>query len=375
MNLTANPTTITAVLKAAKDGDNLALEPGFYGDYKIINKHPVSGLAVSSVDSDNPAVFNTLYFYNGVGVHFTGVKISMTPTMATNSFSPALKSTGSVDCSFSDGVIVGGNSVNGVPEDALALDSTGNILGWPTAYGVQINNSTNIKIVGNQISHFAKGIVLSINAGVSLIDNTLVDFRSSGITGGSNHDLIISGNSISTFHPWRWGQTPVGDHGDFIHLWTNAGEVVPCQNIHITNNMLTQDQGIAILGLFLEDNSGKGFSDVTIANNAIINGNHQAMRLENLVESSIQQNVLLTTSDKDAGVLFESWIPSNDVRDNLVGSMVFNKVLNPTIQAMNKLVQSVNPQAPGYFQLSLLTPEELADPVKMRWAILRQVGA
>ena len=287
---------------------------GDYGDFKIKNVNFTSEVKIVAADAGNPPVFNTIDVITSKGIRFENVVIDMRPDAATIQSTPALEIRGSSNITFSGGRIEGGSAVSGVSKDALVLDKTENVLGMPTGQAALVFDSKNIVIEDAKISDLGKGIVLYKSNDVVIANNEIYDLRTSHIISAGTDNLDIIGNKLSDSNPFRWGS---GDHGDFIHVFTIKGGT-QTYNLNISNNVLDQGSGTAILGIYLDDNGyGVGFRDVNISNNLITNGNSQGIRLENVTKSLVSDNVLLPLNSLDGkapGILVKSG--SSDVTIN-----------------------------------------------------------
>jgi Ca2+-binding RTX toxin-like protein len=292
---------LTAALASAKGGDIIKLGGGDYGDFSIKGKIFATDVTITSLSTTTPAEFHSLSVTGSQGINFVNINVDFQPTETTMNFSSAVKISGSTDISFVGGEIKGGPAVNGVPQTATELDKTGNVIGLPTGRGMTIENSKQITIEKVEIYDVHRGLVMSKSTDLVIKDNNIHDVRTSPIVGGGLSRVTIEGNHVHDATPFRWGSV---DHADFIHIWTDPGSQTGAStDIRIVNNVIEQGEGEAILGIYLDDNLNKlGFSNVTISNNLIMNGNGQGIRLENVFDSQITNNTLLQTSGtfKDA---------------------------------------------------------------------------
>lgn len=289
---------LLTALASAKPGDTILLAAGNYGDVVIRDLNFASDVVIRSADISNPAVFRSLSVGNSSSLAFEGIDVEFTPNDKTVAWSSAVSVSNSSGISIVGCEISGGAAVNGVPPSAIALDATGNVLGLPAGRGITITGSTDVVIQNVDLSVFHKGIVLIASSDVTIRGNEIHHLRTTPISGANLKDITIDGNYIHDSTPWRWGETPVGDHGDFIHFWTDpAKQTSATTGIVITNNFIQQGGGTALLGIFLEDNtSGFGYSGVQISGNVIHNGNAQGLRLENVRDSIIFGNTLIQTA-------------------------------------------------------------------------------
>ncbi len=355
-----NAAEFKLALSAAKDGDVLVLRGGNYGDVTLSGVSFSSGVTIRSAEADAPATFHSLSVVGSRGLDFVGVNIDFTPTASTLAHSSALKISKSSDVSFTDGKIEGGPAVNGVSQDAPVgtSDGTGNVLGLYTGRGVTIEWSEGVAIQNTEISALMKGVVLTEVSGLRLVDNEIHHTRTGMITGTDVSNAVIEGNNIYSSNPHNF--SGAGDHADFIHLWTDpARQTSASENITIRNNLIEQDDGQAILGIYLDDNgNGLGFKNVIISNNAILNGNYQGMRLENVFDSSVTNNTLLQTSGEAKtapAILLRNGSHNIDIHDNILAGIDV-KGNGDVVNAIghNTIAQTANASAAGYYTSQLI---------------------
>lgn len=352
---TLSPTVVSdiaglkAALSTAENGSTILLEPGDYGALLLKNLSFPSGVEIRSANPDDPAIFSSVSITNVHGLHFNQVAVNFQPDADTKSHHNAVRFTSSSDISFENSTITGGPAVNGVPISADKLDASGNVLGLPAGRGIMVSNSTNITLANNEISQFHKGIVLSKASDVSVVGNEVYDLRTTPLSGGGVSDILVDGNHFHDSNPWNFGGA--GDHGDLIHFWTVPGyDAGQGDNITITNNLLEQGDGHAMLGIYMDDNrNGIGFENLVIANNVVSNGNAQAIRLEN-AQGSVTNNTVIQPEATAIvpGIALRDGSVVN-VSDNLVGRVI----VEPNSQNSgdgNVLINRVDPKSDTYYQ-------------------------
>lgn len=346
---------LSAALASVKPGDTIALAGGDYGNLYIKSKVFSTDVNIVALDAKNPPVFDTITVYKSQGVNFVDLNVKFTPTETTVSFESAVKVSYSSDISFTGGEFQGGPAVNGVSPDALALDKTGNVIGMPAARGITVQDSKGVTIEGVDIHHFHKGIALVESSNLVIRNNDIHDLRTSSIVGGGLNDVVIDGNHMWNSNPFRWGSI---DHGDFIHIWTTT-DVGQSSNLTITNNVIEQGTGEALLGIYLDDNrNALGFTNVTISDNLIMNGDHQGLRLENVYYSKITDNVLLQTSgtSREApGITF-----AKTSHDNVATGNITAFVSGDTNTYNNNLDNSTIVQSNSEFNAGYYSADDLA---------------
>lgn len=223
--------------------------------------------------------------------------------------------------------ITGQAATKGVAQTAPG--PAGLVIGLWAGEGISVSTSPDAVIRYNVITRFHQGISFSGDR-VTISGNTINDMRTSGIVGVPGDDVLITGNGIGASHPWRWGQTPAGDHGDKIHLWSAGGNV---SGLTITDNVLDDGAGVAILGLFIQNKNGN-FANVTIERNTIRIGQSLAMMLTG-TNGSVSFNTLVPLSATKPATIYSSYGNSGIWRGNTGGKgVVFNRKLTAAQKAL-----------------------------------------
>lgn len=365
--LVSNAAGLQAALTSAKAGDTISLRGGDYGDFKIKGVNFASDVRIVAADATKPPVFNTIDVIQSSHIKFENIVVDMHPTETTVTSTPALEIRGSSFITFSGGRIEGGDAISGVSQDALALEKGGNVIGMPTGEAALVFESKNVVIDKVQITDLAQGIVLSKSSGVTVSNNNIHDIRTSHIISGGTSNLTITGNHLSDSNPWNWG---AGDHGDFIHLFTIQGDKTT-ENVIIKNNVLDQGQGTAILGIYLDDNKyGVGYTKVDISNNLIVNGNSQGVRLENVTQSTVANNVMVqsdATQTKAPGILVKDGSTDVVLKGNYTNFVDVDTTSLRISTGDNFYVQANDSHKAGFYQetdmqaVDDLTPQAALD--------------
>lgn len=276
-------------MQQAKAGDIIGLETGDYGALSLLrlNFDP----AITIVGRPD-AVIGSINVVQCQGIVFDRLAVRFVPDADTVSHASAVRFFQSQRMTLRYSVLLGGFAVNGVPQSATALDATGNVIGLPAARGVTAQDCQSVTIENNDISIFHTGLSPSNVSGLTITGNTIHDLRTSPITGGGVNDVLIENNHLHSSTPWNFGDD--GDHGDWIHLWTVAGQSGPTRNVVIRGNFCDQHGKGALLGIYLDDDGrGIGFTEVDIRNNVVANADRQAIRLEK-VKGKVERNTLVT---------------------------------------------------------------------------------
>ena len=351
---------LTTALSSASAGDTISLASGNYGDVTI-SKSFSSDVTITSQSAASPAVLHSLTLNNSSHIVLDNLAVNFVPSATTYSFSPAVTINGSSYITFEHSSVVGGNAISGVSSTATTLDSTGNVIGLPTGQGIQIGKSNHVTVDDVEVSKLYKGIVIATSDYVTVEHSDVHDTRTTAIVAGGGNHITIDSNHLHDINPWHWGS---GDHADFLAMWTNAGQTSASTDIHITNNLMEQGKGTAVLGMWMQGGS-IGYTNVQISGNAILNGNFQGITLWDVTGVSVDHNTLLQTSGADwksaPGILLASGSEKVSVHDNSTGSVNDQSGSTGTlanIVGVNTLVQKWLSSSSGYYTNDLILKTE-----------------
>lgn len=270
---------LTAALKGAQPGDILLLAAGAYGKLTLTGK---TGLTISPQDPFNPPVFTSGVLTNCKAVAL-GVSWQQVCTAQT------LPHTAVVKLDRCDGITINGRIIGG-------LMPSGAMKGFANGRGVWAVKSKNVAVAA-VLTGFKHAIYLTDCDGVTADGCDAKQYRCCFVAGNGNQNVTITNNDMGDARPWQFGNDAVGgDHGDHIHLSTDAAQGKPCDHTTIVGNTMLQLGGTPIMGISLQITGGWSHTNVWIEDNLIQTGNNQAIRLENVDIFSILRNTILTVA-------------------------------------------------------------------------------
>lgn len=357
--LVRNLGELHAALNSAKGGEVIELAAGDYGDFYFSRKKFASDVTIKSADAENPAVFNTLTFYDVRNVAVDGVDVQFKPTEDTVDWDGVVTISNAHNVTFKNSTMQGAIAETGVPGDSNPgeNDGSGNVIGKPIARAFKVTFASEIHIEGNDVRTFSTGVGASQVEGLSVIDNTILDLRRSPFTGSDLDDLVIRGNHFGHSNPHNLGGA--GDHADFVHLWNRAGDSEPDRNIEIVGNFFDQGPGQAIFGIFLEAEwHTKGYENVTIAENVLLNTDANGIVIQKLNGGAITNNTLLSAGDdpkKTPGVLLRDQTQNVVIDKNVLGYVDYKSKVPQKFQKTidvgdNLLAQRHAPENANYYE-------------------------
>lgn len=197
------------------------------------------------------------------GIHIDGCtnctvrNVTVTAPVATDLNSQAVR------VYNSPGTVLEGLTVSAAPHDPI----------W--GEGIHVISSPDSVVLNCDVGAFHQGITFGKSPRLRIEGCTVTGTRTSPIAGAAADGLTIIGNVLNGSYPLNWGQTPEGDHADFIHNWTEGGDVT---GVKIHANRCNQLDGVAILGIFMQAKAGN-FIDCEIIGNSVTLGQGGAYRL------------------------------------------------------------------------------------------------
>ena len=274
----ADTQALWAAIKAAEGGDRIVLAPGEYSALRLDGARPSGEVTITSADPSKPASIAGMVITSSSGLTFTHIKVQVNPA---NGFAVQLGSTSRIkfdDAEFSGTAVGVGNAV-------------------------MVRNSTNVVVNNSRVHHLQTGLNHLNSSQVAFTNNKLHDLQSDGIRGGGSSDVRITGNHFTNFYP------KPGDHPDAIQFWT-ANTSTVARNLVVADNVFVRGEGGAIQGIFVGNESGIPYEDVTITGNTIIGGMYHGISLNYGERVKIANNTVQGFPD------MSSWIMLRDVRSS-----------------------------------------------------------
>ena len=363
-----NPDELKLALDNATGGETIILKSGDYGDFfynyhrpdvLYVEKPPYTEeVRVVSENADDMAVFNSLYFTNTTNLTIDSVFVDFVATEETTMIDKAV-TINDTNTSF--------KMINSVLEGDIARwgqdpittqpgeqDMSG-INGYPIGRAATLAGK-DIVFEGNTIYNFASGVGIGNIDGLEFNNNEIFNLRRSPLVGGGDvNNVTVDGNHFHSSTPWNYGGN--GDHADYIHLWTANVEDGPMDNMIFTNNYFEAGDGIGLIGIFLQDKSGEGFTNVVIDNNVIHTEHSQGIYLTGVHGGVITNNTLLQSDggySEQTGILLSQandnlYIDGNLMSREITGLDDDNDLDTITITDNNVVVQRLDPNGENYY--------------------------
>ena len=270
------PAELTAALTAATGGETILLAAGNYGAFSVSNKNYTSLVTVTAVSPSNPPTFASFSISSVKNFKLDKIYVAFVPTATTADHHSGMMVTNVENFILSNSV----------------FKSSPNPTGEQVGRGISVTSGNNVTIAGNEVTGSRRGILTGNIDGLAIKHNYVHDIRTSQLSGGVVSNVVIEGNHLRTSRAINFGGA--GDHGDFIHYWTQSTQTGPSANFKIINNFMEQAGGTALLGIYMDNNTNpQGFTNVHIENNILHNSNGQGIRLEDVVGAVVKNNSLI----------------------------------------------------------------------------------
>ncbi|MBN8848190.1 MULTISPECIES: right-handed parallel beta-helix repeat-containing protein [unclassified Sphingomonas] len=214
---------------------------------------------------------------------------------------------------------------DGLHFDGVTFVGALNAAGQLGFASIGVRGGNNVSVTRSNFHDIGNYLSFLRTTNVQVTDNTFTNIR-------EGLDLVGVANAVvarNTFGPFR---PAPGDHSDGIQLFT-AGLTLAtdhgAQNVLIEDNLVDPGAGYRAQGIFMRDEAalaalGRGYSNITIRNNAMIGtGWHGIAAMDPVQNLLIEGNRLLIRLGTDG--VTDNWIliksGGGTVRNNYAGSI------------------------------------------------------
>ena len=159
-----------------------------------------------------------------------------------------------------------------------------------------LKNSSYVTVSNSHFHELSDAINPVGNQAVTFTGNTFDLLHDDGIAGGDNTQITISNNLFTSFD--HTGSV----HPDAIQFWT-AGTTKSSSDIVIKDNVIDRGSGVAVQGIFLNDEVGTlPFKNVSITNNVVIGEMYNGIAILHATNATLSGNTVIAAEDQP------SWI-------------------------------------------------------------------
>lgn len=283
------------------DGGRIELAPGDYARTTLQGRDFVSGVTITSTDSDDRAVFTDRLDLRDVsGVTVEALEVAAASLAPGRNYS-RLQVKDSADVTISDVKITGhvASATEGADPYSQTAHRLDPIAGFGQDTGLNVRGSTGVTITDVEMTGLRLGFSIW-----DAHDTTIRDAEIYGVREGVNTNdvrgLLIEDSVFRNFRHWNTGARENNDHADMIQFWavnSNFG----VHDLTIRNNIFRQDPGDlqtqTIFGHGRRAPEGVTMTNFTIEGNTIINGHAHGISITDVTGVRIADNVLLPKAD------------------------------------------------------------------------------
>lgn len=265
---------LVAALKTAQSGDVILLKAGSYSAITVPQRD-YEGVTIQSQDLHDPAVISSLKVYNTGGLEFKNIDFALSERIEVNN---------------SHDIVFDASEFHGRPDMNLTDEPP----------GFSIRASSGITIQNSEFHHLASGVGHLNSEHLLIKDNVFRDIRMDGVRGGGSSWVTIDGNYFTDWR--RFG----GEHADLVQFWT-SNTTTSAHDIVITDNVFFRGDGSRSQGIFLGNENGIAYKDVTITGNFIAGTSYHGISVFKAEGVTVADNYVSGFSD------MESWITLSGV--------------------------------------------------------------
>lgn len=303
--IVSTPAAFLAALNAATAGGTILLAPGPWAPVTIYGYHAPGGgvVTIRSQDPVHPAVFSgfAISASSGLTVDQVTFATDLVNIVGVTAAPTPFRVDGSQRITLSNLSVHG--TLDGNPQDDVNC--------------LRIDYSDQVAVKTSEFQQCYNAITELSNTHVTISGNAIHDIRNDGIDNGGSSFVTVSGNHFSDFYPVGLvGST--GDHADAIQFWT-TGTLTPAHDIAITGNTFVRGKGHWIQGIFVTDQLGLRFQNLTITGNVINGAEYNGLMVSGCSTLTIGGNVVQPYTDEPSWVRVEQCTAST-VTDNKAGA-------------------------------------------------------
>lgn len=310
---------LVAALQAAKGGETILLAGGTYSDILLYKINPASNVTIMSQSATNPAVLTGLNVNVSSNLSFKNL------TMATSLYNAPTSTQAATPF-----VVQGSSNVN---FDTVSVHGTMDNNAQNDVNGLRIQASTNVTVSNSEFQQLYNAVTDLNNTNVSFINNSFHDIRNDGIDNGGSSNVTITGNKFTNFTPVGAVGT-TGDHADAIQFWT-TNTTADVSNITVTNNTITRGTGSYLQGIFITDQVGVHYNNVTVTGNTLTGTEYNGITVQNAVGDTVANNSIIGYDGMQSSLRLQNTSQltlSNNTANfyNLVGNTSLSQLVNKT---------------------------------------------
>jgi parallel beta-helix repeat protein len=190
--------------------------------------------------------------------------------------------------------------------------------GTMNGVGAFVRSSDHVTVANSEFGWLGSGIAHLDDTNLTISGNTIHDINVDGVVGAGSSNVVVSGNSFTSFHPGE------GDHPDAIQFFADG--TLQSSNVLIADNVITRGSGDPIQGVFIENTN-----HIEITGNAMSGTMYNGISVSASSYGLISNNYVQGWTDMSSGIIVR-------------GGSANVSLVNDTSQGIaNYAVDGVNP--------------------------------
>lgn len=262
--------SLIAALKVSQAGDTVLLKEGTYNAL-FLRDLIKQDVVIRSADPSRKAQMSDLSVMRCSGLTFREIDIK-----AGTQYAATITSCS--DVTF-DSVHVYGSLDGDARNDGYG--------------GIIFKGSQQIKVLMSEFEQLYWGIAHFNSEDVLISENYFHDIRLDGVRGGGTSSITIEKNFFTDF--FRVGS----EHQDAIQFWT-SGTSSSARSIVIRDNLIFRGDGSATQGIFLWDEDGRRYEDVTVSGNLAVGTTWRGITVASTTGAQVTDNLVVGLPDQQS---------------------------------------------------------------------------
>lgn len=299
---------LEAALASAQAGETILLAPGTYTGTSFYNVNPSGTVTIASEYASSQAVLQNFEVSGSSNLVFSNLEMS---TVGSTDPYYGFRVYNSTNIQFNSDYFHG----------AVGVDPNTGVTGLLAEY------DTNVSITNSTFNYLLTGVAELNNNGFTFSGNSMQYLAADGIDNAGSSNVQILNNTETNAV-----LDTVGLHPDMIQFWT-AGTTTDASNITVSGNTFVRGTGAAIQGIFLGNEIGLAYLNVSITNNVVTGGLYNGIAVGDAIDPTISGNTVQPYTDQ------QSWIVLNGLTG---GTIDYNAVTQFLESGDTNLVQVGN---------------------------------
>ncbi len=341
-----NADELLTALESAKGGEEIVLGSGHYGALDLYAPRALfateytENVTIVSADAENPAVFDSLKLTGISNLTFDSIKFDYTYEEGQEIWHKP----------FSLAEVDNVTIKNSIFDGDLAHENPNSESAYGFGVGLNVRDSTNVTVDGNDFFDFHRGAVFSSVENLIIQNNDIHDMRSDGFDFVEVENVEILYNH---FHDFKLDEES-NDHPDMIQFWT-TGSSSPSQNILIKGNILNSGEGGGTQSIFMRNESvdtglaGEEmfYQNIVIEDNLIHNSHIHGISIGESNGLTVSNNTLIqNTNTEEQGSVSEPSIRVADgsksviISKNIASNIVIGDEVDLISYEENVIIQN-----------------------------------